>query len=141
LAPDKEFDARILKGKVDAGADFIMIGGLIAGTEESGNEVDWVKKWGKKKYLKHYGMSTHYARERTGTDKKGYLASEGRITHIPNKGPLNNLVSEILGGLRSCGTYIGAASLKEFSRCATFTRVNRVHSNMQYNIGDSHGNE
>lgn len=120
-----------------AGSDFVMIGSLFAGAEETGLSSDWSKDiFGNKKQLKFYGMSTHHAQEKHGQGKKDYRASEGRIRMIPNKGTLDSLVQEVLGGLRSCGAFIGARSLKEFSRCATFCKVNRVHFDTNYSIGE-----
>jgi len=59
---------------------------------------------------------------------KDYRASEGLVEEVPYKGSVNIQVRSILGGLRSCGTYIGASSIKNFGKCASFVKVNRVHS-------------
>lgn len=125
-----------------AGADFVMIGGMFAGTEEC--EGDWEyhykcdtkeqkTEWQshspgyptekRKVSLKFYGMSSHYAQEKHGSGKKKYRASEGKISTIPYKGLVEDVVQEILGGLRSCGAYIGAKQLKHFNKCAKFVKV------------------
>lgn len=105
-----------------AGADFVMLGGMLAGTDEC--EGDWTySDDGSKKSIKFFGMSSYEAMEKFGGKDKEYRASEGDCVEIPYKGPVENVVKEILGGLRSCGSYIGADRLKDFSKCATFVKV------------------
>jgi GMP reductase len=53
-----------------------------------------------------------------------YRSSEGRVVKIPYKGPLDNTILNILGGIRSACTYIGSASIKDLPKCSTFVRVN-----------------
>lgn len=105
------------------GADWVMIGGMFAGTEEC--EGDWQMELGKKVELTFYGMSSHYAQEKHGSGKKEYRASEGKVSKIPYKGPVSEVVQEILGGIRSCGAYIGAKKLKDYSKCAKFVKIFR----------------
>jgi GMP reductase len=81
----------------------------------------------RKLVLKMYGMSSHEAQEIHGEGKKEYRASEGVVEEVRWKGPIKDTVQEILGGLRSTGTYIGAHSIKDFHKCAKFVRVNRIH--------------
>jgi len=126
------------------GADFTMLGGMFAGVEEcegiwtyesnhslysyDGIKKQMVKKEfteQKKKSLKFYGMSSHYAQEQHGNGKKNYRASEGKISEVPYKGPIDNVVQEICGGIRSCCTYIGAQSLKDMSKCGQFCRISK----------------
>lgn len=83
----------------------------------------------KKKALLHYGMSTHLAQEIHATGKKDYRASEGVVTKVQYKGPVQNVINEILGGIRGCGSMIGCKTLKSFSRSGRFTRVNKIHQN------------
>lgn len=109
----------LAKGFV-AGADFCMTGNLFAGTDECCGE--WIEVDGTK-YLVHYGMSSHYAQEKHEGSQKTYRASEGIVTHIEHKGKVGNVVQEILGGLRSTGTYIGADCLKDFNKCGNFIKV------------------
>ena len=52
-----------------------------------------------------------------------YRASEGKSVDIPYRGPVQNTVLDILGGMRSACTYVGAQSLKELSKCTTFIRT------------------
>lgn len=100
-----------------AGADFVMIGSMLAGYEESGGEII-------DNNVLFYGMSSKTAQEKNGDVLKDYRASEGRTVKIPFRGSIHPRIQEILGGLRSCGTYIGADRLKNFDKCGSFIRVN-----------------
>jgi GMP reductase len=106
-----------------AGADFVMLGGLLAGTDEC--EGEWEGE--EKKVLKFYGMSSKKAQEKHGSGLKDYRSSEGRVKKIPYKGPVVDTVQDILGGLRSACSYTGATRLKDFAKTAQFVRVNRTH--------------
>ena len=99
-----------------AGADFVMLGGMLAGHDES--EIQSVD--GKREF---YGMSSDRAREIHGKRKDGYRGNEGRHVALPDRGPVNDTVEDILGGIRSAATYIGARRLKDMPKCATFVRV------------------
>ena len=103
------------------GADFLMSGQLFSGFEESGGET--VEKDGKK-YKEYYGSSSNKALNVNYGNKDAHRASEGRHVLMPHKGSIHDFLQELGGSLRSTGTYIGAAKLKEFSRRATFVRVN-----------------
>lgn len=110
------------------GSDWVMIGGMFAGTDECEGEWDYVTGTGpgmknQKAFLTFYGMSSHYAQEKHGAGKKEYRASEGRVSKIPYKGPVSGVVQEVLGGIRSCGAYIGAKNLKDYSKCAKFVKI------------------
>jgi len=107
-----------------AGADFVMLGGMFAGTDEC--EGEWEYEQENKTRLKFYGMSSHNAQKKYGGIKE-YRASEGRVIEVPFKGPAEKVVGDILGGLRSMCAYIGATKLKDVSKCAEFITVNRVH--------------
>ena len=104
------------------GADFLMSGSLFSGYEESGGET--VIKEGVK-YKEYYGSSSEKAQTKNYGSVKSYRASEGRSLLIPHKGGVEKFVLDLLGSLRSTATYIGARRLKEFSRRATFIKVNR----------------
>ena len=82
----------------------------------------------RKKSLKFYGMSSHEAQTKYG-GIKNYSSSEGRVLSVPYKGPVEGILQDILGGIRSSCAYTGATSLKDFSRTARFILVNRVHYN------------
>jgi len=103
-----------------AGADFVMLGGMLAGHDECAGEL--IEKEGKK-YKLFYGMSSDTAMTKYAGGVAEYRASEGKTVQVPYRGPVDNMISEILGGLRSTCTYVGAASLKELSKRTTFIRV------------------
>ncbi|KAJ3584021.1 hypothetical protein NHX12_014518 [Muraenolepis orangiensis] len=103
-----------------AGADFVMLGGMLAGHAESGGEV--IEKSGKK-YKLFYGMSSDTAMKKHAGGVAEYRASEGKTVEVPFKGPVDATVRDVLGGVRSSCTYVGAGKLKELSRRTTFIRV------------------
>ena len=105
-----------------AGADFNLFGSMFSGYEQSGGET--VERDGKK-YKEYFGSSSNHALTEFYGKKDSHRASEGRYTLIPYKGDIHVFLQDLLGSLRSTGTYIGARTLKEFSRRATFIRVNR----------------
>lgn len=110
-----------------AGADFVMLGGMLAGHDEC--EGEWVSDdEGRPVGFRFYGMSSKEAMLKFDGSKKNYRASEGRSVVIPYKGPVSETVEEILGGIRSACTYVGTENLKDFSKCCTFVRVNRTHN-------------
>ena len=108
------------------GADFVMLGGMLAGHEESGGEL--VEKEGGKRYKLFYGMSSETAMNKYAGGVADYRASEGKTTEIPYRGPVTDTVLDILGGLRSACTYVGAKVLKELSKRTTFIRVQEQHN-------------
>lgn len=105
-----------------AGADFTMSGSLFSGYEQSGGKT--IEKSGKK-FKEYYGSSSNKAMLENYGQKDLHRASEGRYVLIPHKGDINDFLQDLFGALRSTGTYIGARKLKEFSKRATFIRVNR----------------
>lgn len=134
-----------------ANADFVMIGGMFAGTDQCEGEWEYEYKgylnknidkykdinwWQpndpghktekRKKSLKYYGMSSHKAQEKYGGIKT-YRASEGRVITVPYKGCVSNTIDDIAGGIRSACAYVGATCLKDLPKCAEFIRVNRTH--------------
>jgi len=104
-----------------AGADFVMLGGMLAGHDESGGEL--IKK-DYKSFKKFYGMSSEVANDKYNGGLKEYRASEGKVLEVPYKGPVEDTIREILGGIRSTCTYIGAKNIKEMPKRATFIKVN-----------------
>lgn len=64
------------------------------------------------------------------TDRAPFRASEGRTVEVPYRGDVENTIRDVLGGLRSTCTYVGAAKLKELSRRTTFIRVTQQSSQM-----------
>jgi len=124
-----------------AGADFVMLGGMLAGHDEGGGTViteyhetthvitDNNEVLGKlnveRKFVEFYGMSSDTANDKHFGGLKDYRSSEGRTVRVPYRGPVKNTVQDILGGLRSTCTYVGAPSLKQLSKCTTFVRVTK----------------
>lgn len=102
------------------GADFVMLGGMFAGHDESGGEL--ITENGKTFRL-FYGMSSQTAMDKHSGGVAEYRASEGKTVKVPYKGPVAETVKDILGGVRSTCTYVGAAKLKELSKRTTFIRV------------------
>lgn len=103
-----------------AGADFVMVGGMLAGHDESGGSVVQI---GDKKFKEFYGMSSATAMKTHVGKVAEYRASEGKHVLCPYRGPVSGTVLDILGGLRSACTYVGAATLKDLSKRTTFIRV------------------
>ena len=108
-----------------AGADFVMLGGMLAGHDEGGGKVVTKKK---KQFVEFYGMSSDKANIKHFGGLKKYRTSEGRNVKIPYRGSIDTTVQDILGGLRSTCTYVGAAGLKQLSKCTTFVRCNDTHN-------------
>ena len=102
------------------GADFVMLGGMFAGHDESGGEI--VEENGKK-YRLFYGMSSQTAMDKHSGGIAEYRASEGKTVKVSYKGAVAETVKDILGGVRSTCTYAGAAQLRELSKRTTFIRV------------------
>lgn len=104
------------------GADFVMVGSMMAGHSECPGEV--IKEDGKE-YKLFYGMSSDTAMNKYHGGVASYRSSEGKTVKVPYKGPVEGTINNILGGVRSTCTYIGANRLKDINKCATFVRVNR----------------
>lgn len=133
-----------------AGADFVMMGGYFAGHDEGGGEVitklfetgelqarrrvlsdgqaEWTwtgNKVEERKFVEFYGMSSDTAMNKHHGGVADYRSSEGRTVQVPYRGAVENTVKDLLGGLRSACTYVGASNLKQLSKCTTFIKVNR----------------
>lgn len=157
-----------------AGADFVMLGGMLAGTDEASGKLvtkkyvtnelshkSWVDKYNnvysvdekepdhtfsyfadsyqgiqEKKYKQFYGMSSKYAQDKHFGGMKEYRTSEGREKLIPYTGPVKDIIEDILGGIRSTMTYIGAKTLKDIPKCTTFYIVNRQLNTVFQNCED-----
>jgi len=104
-----------------AGADFVMLGSILAGHEESGGEL--VEENGEK-YKVFYGMSSDTAMNKHYGGVDTHRSSEGKTVKIKYKGPVENTIMDLLGGIRSTCTYVNAKNLKDLSKCCTFIRVN-----------------
>jgi len=115
------------------GADFVMLGGMLAGHDEGGGEVivkqfetneiiQTQKKIVQEKYVQFYGMSSNAANEKHFGGLKEYRSSEGREVLVPYRGKVKHTIQDLLGGVRSTCTYAGAVGLKQLSKCTTFVR-------------------
>ncbi|MCK4621750.1 MAG: GMP reductase [Desulfuromonadales bacterium] len=102
------------------GADFVMLGGMLAGHDESGGQL--VQRDGQQFKL-FYGMSSSTAMKKHAGGVAEYRASEGKTVEVPYRGPIEETIKDILGGVRSACTYVGAAALKELTKRTTFIRV------------------
>jgi len=102
------------------GADFVMLGGMLAGHDESGGQL--VDRDGQQ-YKLFYGMSSTTAMSKHAGVVAEYRASEGKTVEVPYRGPVEETIRDILGGVRSTCTYVGAAELRELSKRTTFIRV------------------
>ena len=126
-----------------AGADFVMLGGMLAGTIQGGgqiverayltNELD--SKTGEQivdnqYFVQFYGMSSKSANDKHFGGLKEYRSSEGRTVLVPYKGDVTGVVQDILGGIRSTMTYCGAEKLKNLSKCTTFIRCTQTHNSV-----------
>lgn len=103
-----------------AGADFVMLGGMLAGHTESGGKLVEING---EKYKQFYGMSSETAMKKHVGGVAEYRASEGKTVQVPFKGNVVDTLHDILGGIRSTCTYVGASKLKELTKRTTFIRV------------------
>ena len=132
-----------------AGADFVMLGGMLAGHDEGGGEVitkhyktnevilhqtdhkegfELEELFETKKFVQFYGMSSDAANKKHFGGLKNYRSSEGREVLVPYRGEVARTIQNILGGVRSTCTYVGALTLKQLTKCTTFVRVNNQYN-------------
>lgn len=131
-----------------AGGDFVMLGGMLAGHDEGEQEtiekhyisdevkkfvlsdgtVEWVPIYETKRFIRFYGMSSQTANEKYFGGLRDYRTSEGREVLVPYRGSVKNTIQDILGGLRSTCTYVGAKNLKSLPKCSTFVKCNDTHN-------------
>ena len=122
------------------GADYVMLGGMLAGHDEGGGDIvtkhiatggayktpegTFIPYFEEQNFVQFYGMSSDAANKKHFGGLKDYRASEGREVLVPYRGKVENTIQTILGGVRSTCTYAGAKRLKHLSKCATFVRTN-----------------
>ena len=108
-----------------AGAEFVMLGGMLAGHDECDGDVRYEERDGEKVPvgMTFYGMSSETAMKKHSGGVAHYRAAEGKSVETPYRGPVEGTIGEIMGGVRSMMTYIGAAHLKEVSKRTTFVCV------------------
>ena len=107
------------------GADFVMIGSMLAGVIEGGGNI--IEKEGKQ-FVEFYGMSSKKANDKYFDGLKDYRAPEGKEILVEYKGPAKDVIQKIIGGLRSSCTYIGAKRIKDIPKCTTFLRIKNTHN-------------
>jgi GMP reductase len=126
------------------GADFVMLGGMLAGHLQGGGEVitkyyqtneliyeeavAQCQKIEEKQFVQFYGMSSDAANKKHFGGLKNYRSSEGREVLIPYRGNVGPTIQDILGGIRSACTYVGASELKQLSKCTTFVMCHDTHN-------------
>ena len=139
-----------------AGADFVMLGGMLAGHDEGGgdvitkfyetNELEYEvgvhlekhkRKIESKRFVQFYGMSSKAANEKHFGGLKEYRSAEGREVLVPYRGAVATTIQDILGGVRSTCTYAGAKSLKQLSKCTTFILANKQYNNVYEHMDQS----
>ena len=117
-----------------AGADFVMLGGMLAGHDESGGELKTNKNG--KQYKSFYGMSSAKAMKTYFGEVAKHRAPEGKEVEVPYRGPVEATAQSILGGIRSACSYVGARRIKDLPKCTTFVRVT-ITTNEIYTIHES----
>ena len=107
------------------GADFVMMGGMLAGHDECEGEIRYEERNGRKVpvAMTFYGMSSDTAMNKYSGGVAKYRASEGKTVEVPYRGPVEGTMQELMGGVRSAMTYIGAVRLKEMPKRTTFIMV------------------
>ena len=111
-----------------AGADFVMIGGMLSGHDECDGDLVFEDDNPDPIGMKFYGMASKTAMNRHGHPNREYRGEEGKTVIVPYRGPVQDTVNDILSGIRSACTYAGANRLKDLTKCATFIRVNSTHN-------------
>jgi GMP reductase len=111
-----------------AGAAMVMAGGIFAGHDECGGEIR--SSTTGELHMLHYGMSSKTANEKYNGGLSTYRASEGRTVEVPYRGSVKHTVQDILGGLRSACSYVGAFNLPELYSRGTMVKVNRTINNI-----------
>ena len=102
------------------GADFVMIGGMLAGHDECEGKVE-------NGFMEFYGMASESEMDKHD-NHNSYRGAEGKTVKIPHRGRVDDTIKDILSGIRSACTYVGANSLRTLSKCTTFVRVNNTHN-------------
>ena len=111
-----------------AGADFVMIGGMLAGHEECDGKLVFEDDVEEPVGMEFYGMASQTAMYRHGHPNREYRGEEGKTVIVPYRGSVEYTANDILGGIRSACTYVGAKRLKDLTKCTTFVRVNNTHN-------------
>ena len=111
-----------------AGADFVMIGGLLAGHDECDSRYVFEEDNSEPVGMEFYGMASKTAMDKHGHPNREYRGEEGKTVMTKYNGPVRDTAIDILSGIRSACTYVGAKRLKDLTKCTTFVRVNNTHN-------------
>ena len=111
-----------------AGADFVMIGGLLAGHDECDSRYVFEEDNSEPVAMEFYGMASKTAMDKHGHPNREYRGEEGKTVMTKYNGPVRDTAIDILSGIRSACTYVGAKRLKDLTKCTTFVRVNNTHN-------------
>ena len=133
-----------------AGADFVMLGGMLAGHDEGGGEIikryfqsgevtptesGWENMIEERMFVNFYGMSSKAANEKHFGGLREYRSSEGREIQVPYRGKISDTIQDLLGGVRSTCTYAGAKKLKWLSKCTTFVKTGQQFNSVYVDKG------
>jgi GMP reductase len=123
---------------IAVGADFVMVGSMLGGHNESGGDIVYNDKDEPMKKIR--GMSSWSAMKDNGTSKEdvSYRASEGRVYSVPLRGPIKDTFNEFLGSLRSACSYVGAFNIDQFKKKAKLIRVNQTHNRKYESVTTEH---
>lgn len=110
---------------IAAGADLVMLGSLLAGTRESPGQTVHFQGRRFKTYrgMGSIGAMQKGSGDRYGQNSSGKLVAEGVEGRVPYKGPLSDVIFQLMGGLKSGMGYVGASTLEELRERAQFTRI------------------
>lgn len=116
---------------IAAGGNFVMLGSMLAGTDEGGGEIIDGK-------IQFYGMSSSTANQKHSGGLQNYRSSEGRTVMVPYKGHMDGVIQNIMGGLRSACTYLGEENIQDIHENSSYIEVKNTHNRslVQYTIGD-----
>lgn len=111
-----------------AGADFVMLGGMLAGTDETPGDTHEVKRAdGTKAKVKRFrGMASREAQEDFMGSMSEWKTAEGIAIEVPCRGPVKDIIQDIMGGIRSGMTYCGAETIKDLQRKAQFLEITQA---------------
>jgi IMP dehydrogenase len=113
---------------IGAGADIVMIGSLLAGTDETPGEIFYYQG---RSYKSYRGMGSLAAMARGSADRYFQqdikdslkLVPEGIEGRVPYRGPVKNIINQLVGGLKSSMGYVGAKTIEELKKKATFVEI------------------
>lgn len=108
-----------------AGADMVMLGSLLAGTKESPGQTVHHQGRRFKSYrgMGSLGAMNKGANDRYAQNSSGKMVAEGVEGRVPYKGPLEDVIYQLVGGLKSGMGYVGAHNIKELRERAKFIRI------------------